>query len=45
MGRGWGPCAVDVVEEQGSYTLGDSAAKALEPFFAEIFDKCGKKRS
>jgi len=42
---GPGPCAVDIVEEPETFNVGDDPARALEPFFAEIFDKCGAQRA
>jgi hypothetical protein len=43
--RGPGPCTVDIVEEPGTFNVGDDPAKALEPFFAEVFDKCRARRN
>jgi hypothetical protein len=43
-GRGHVPCMVDLVEQPGTYNIGESTALALEPFFAEIFDKCRARR-
>jgi hypothetical protein len=42
--RGAGPCTVNIVEEPGLFNVGDDPADALEPFFAEIFDKCRARR-
>jgi hypothetical protein len=43
--RLWGPCMVDVIEKEGIYNAGDSAAELLQPFFEEISDQCGAQRS
>jgi len=42
--RGAGPCTVNIVEEPGIFKIGDDTANALEPFFAEVFDKCRARR-
>jgi hypothetical protein len=36
-----GSCTLDKIEVSGSFTIGGSAAAALEPFFAKIYDACG----
>jgi hypothetical protein len=39
---GHGPrCATNLIEAEGQYGCEDDAAKALEPFFRLIFEKCG----
>lgn len=43
VGRGPGPCTEDVIEVTGAYRLGEGAADALQPFFEELYDKCGAK--
>jgi hypothetical protein len=44
FGRTRGPCAKNLIEKSGTYSLGDDPAGALEPFFAEIFEQCGAMR-
>lgn len=36
-----GPCLVEVVTESGEFVEGDTPGKALEPFFAKLYDACG----
>jgi hypothetical protein len=35
---------VDVIEWEGSFKTGDSAKARLEPFFEEVFERCGLTR-
>jgi hypothetical protein len=44
LGTILGPCTVDVIEEEGTYNDGDSAAELLQPFFEKVFDRCGARR-
>ncbi|MFY9559604.1 MAG: hypothetical protein WAQ52_05155 [Terriglobales bacterium] len=39
-----GLCLVDVIEFEGSFKSGDNAQQILEPFFEEVFEKCGLER-
>jgi hypothetical protein len=39
-----GLCLVDVIEWEGSFKVGDSAMARLEPFFEEVFERCGLTR-
>jgi hypothetical protein len=39
-----GKCLVDVVTMEGNYSPGESVAKALKPFFAELYNACGVSR-
>jgi hypothetical protein len=39
-----GLCLVDVIEWEGSFKTGDSAKARLEPFFEEVFERCGLTR-
>jgi hypothetical protein len=42
--RTCGPCMTNLVEDSGTYRIGDDASAALEPFFREIYEQCGAKR-
>jgi hypothetical protein len=42
--RRWGPCMMDVIEEEGIHKPGDKAAESLRPFFEGVFDQCGAQR-
>jgi hypothetical protein len=42
--RRLGPCASDVIEEEGLFRVGDEPKEILEPFFDEVFDQCGLSR-
>lgn len=39
-----GQCSVGTVEVEEFFKLGDSLQDVLEPFFEEVFDKCGMRR-
>lgn len=48
-GHSWirdsGPiCLTDTIEVEGQFNVGDTALKALLPFFEKIFQKCGQPR-
>lgn len=43
-GRGPGPCTVSVVEKPGVFNVDNDPVDALEPFFAEVYDKCLARR-
>jgi hypothetical protein len=45
FGRQIGACMVDAIEAQGVFKSGDNPQDALEPFFEEVFDKCGLPRN
>jgi len=45
FGRQIGACMVDAIEEHGVFKSGDNPQDALEPFFEEVFDKCGLPRN
>ncbi|MFZ0954036.1 MAG: hypothetical protein WAN17_17325 [Candidatus Sulfotelmatobacter sp.] len=44
FGRRTGICLVNIIEEEGVLKSGDDPQKAIEPFFEEVFDKCGLRR-
>jgi len=44
FGRTRGPCAADVIEEEGLFKPGDDAVRSLEPFFQKVFEQCGVAR-
>lgn len=37
-------CTADTIIEEGTYSEGETAEAAMEPFFKKIFDKCGIER-
>jgi hypothetical protein len=39
-----GPCAVDPIEEDGSFIIDQDPAAVLEPFFEKVFESCGVAR-
>jgi hypothetical protein len=40
-----GRCLADVIEREGKYEKGDKPAELLEPFFEDVFDRCGAQRT
>jgi hypothetical protein len=44
LGRARGPCTVDLIEEEGVFSLGQNPAMILEPFFEKVFEFCGIAR-
>jgi hypothetical protein len=45
FGRTYGPCALDIIEREGTFSIGGNPSEALEPFFDAVFDLCGLRRS
>ncbi len=37
-------CQVDLIESEGLFKAGDNPKAVLEPFFEEVYDKCGLDR-
>jgi len=37
-------CVTDTIEVEGCFNVGDTALKALLPFFEKLFQKCGRPR-
>ncbi len=37
-------CVTDTIQAQGQYDIGQEPGKVLQPFFEEIFDRCGMER-
>lgn len=44
FGRTRGPCTADLIEEAGTFSLGQDPAASLEPFFEQVFEFCGAAR-
>lgn len=42
--RPLGACISDLIEREGTYKVGDTAAELLRPFFEAVFDRCGARR-
>ncbi len=45
FGRSRGPCAADLVQREGTFTVGENPHEAMEPFFEEMFEQCGLRRA
>jgi hypothetical protein len=37
-------CSADLITTEGQYTFGQDPSQSLQPFFDQIFEKCGLKR-
>jgi hypothetical protein len=44
MSRTRGPCASDLIEQKGDYTIGQDPFDAMESFFAKVCEQCGIPR-
>jgi hypothetical protein len=44
FGRKSGTCQIDLIESEGFFKAGDDPKAVLEPFFEEVYDKCGLDR-
>ena len=44
VGRKFGPCGSESIEESGKFAIGDNPTDSLDPFFEELYDQCNVKR-